>query len=189
MELKIETIFLDRDGVINKESKNYIKNWREFDFIPNSIEAIKKLTQNNLDIFVITNQSGIGRKYFFESELLNIHKNMTEILSKNNGKIKDIFYCPHIDEDNCTCRKPKPGMIYKARELYNLDISKSCMIGDSLRDIESAKAARCGLCILVKTGNGENTEKALIEKNICIDYIALNLFDAVNWLLSRLNKI
>ena len=104
------------------------------------------------------------------------------------GIIKDIFYCPHIPEENCKCRKPMPGMIHAASKKYNIDLESSYMIGDSVTDIECAKKAGCGMAILVLTGNGIKSEKILIEKNILPDHVAENLLKAAEWIISQQEK-
>ena len=175
--------FLDRDGVINHDSSDYIKSWSEFHFLPGSIEAVKRLTLNGFLVFLITNQSAVSRGMISQKGLEYIHSRMMEEIEKGGGHIKDIFYCPHLPEDNCTCRKPEPGLIYMAQKAYNLDISSAVMVGDSSKDIECAVNAGCGMAVLVKTGNGNKAEENLKEKNIRPNFIANDLYHAVNWII------
>ena len=182
--LPYSAVFLDRDGVINNDSEDYIKSWPEFKFIPGSIEAIRLLTVNGLNPIVITNQSLINRNMISIKELNYIHDMMKKEVEHKGGRIKDIFFCPHIPKDNCGCRKPKPGLIHQAKSKYNLKLESAVMIGDSAKDIECAKNAGCK-GVLVKTGNGKNAMPDLKDKHIHPDHIANNLFDAVLWLLSR----
>ena len=175
--------FLDRDGVINHDSPDYIKSWSEFHFLPGSIEAVKRLTLNGFLVFLITNQSAVSRGMISQKGLEYIHSRMMEEIEKGGGHIKDIFYCPHLPEDNCTCRKPEPGLIYMAQKAYNLDISSAVMVGDSSKDIECAVNAGCGMAVLVKTGNGNKAEENLKEKNIRPNFIANDLYHAVNWII------
>jgi D-glycero-D-manno-heptose 1,7-bisphosphate phosphatase len=179
----ITTLFIDRDGVINQDSPDYIKSCEEFFFIKGSTEAFKLLEQNNIDAFVITNQSVIGRNMVSPEGLDMIFSKMKTEIVRYGGKIKDIFFCPHTPEDGCQCRKPLPGMIFQARDKYAIDLKKSAMIGDSAKDIECAFNAGVRTKILVKTGNGEKALEKLKQKNIKPDYIALNLLDGVQWLL------
>ena len=181
-------VFLDRDGVINSDSDDYIKSWSEFKFIPGSIEAIRLLTVNGLNPIVITNQSIINRNKISNMELNYIHDMMKTEVESKGGRITDIFFCPHIPEDNCVCRKPKPGLIHQAKSKYNIHLNNSVMIGDSARDIECAKNAGCK-SILVTTGNGKKAMADLKDKLIHPDHIAKNLYDAVLWLLSRQNAV
>jgi D-glycero-D-manno-heptose 1,7-bisphosphate phosphatase len=178
-------VFIDRDGVINKDSPDYIKSWAEFDFLPGSIDAIKLLTLNEFVIIIITNQSVINRKMVSLDGLEHIHSMMKSAVKSGGGEIKDIFYCPHIPEDKCDCRKPKPKLIYNAQKTYNIDLANSIMVGDSVKDIMCAHSAGCGLSILVKTGNGVNTEKILTEKKIFPDRVAEDLLDAAKWIVTH----
>jgi D-glycero-D-manno-heptose 1,7-bisphosphate phosphatase len=145
----MRTIFLDRDGVINRDSPHYIKSWGEFEFFPRSLEALRLLKTNGFDVIVITNQSAVGRGLLTNDRLLSIHKRMVEAVESNGGKIKDVFFCPHIPKDNCECRKPKPGLIHQAEQKYKIDLDKSVMIGDKMSDIICGINAGCGRVILV----------------------------------------
>jgi D-glycero-D-manno-heptose 1,7-bisphosphate phosphatase len=178
-------VFLDRDGVINHDSPDYIKSWSEFEFLPGSLEALKQLTLNGLPVIIITNQSAIGRKMISRENLDVIHDMMNKTVQSSGGEIKDIFYCPHMPQDRCDCRKPKPGLIYRAKKRYRIDLETSIMVGDSAKDIECARNAGCGSAILVKTGNGIMAEKLLKEKMIHPDVIVRDLLQAVNWIVAR----
>ena len=178
-----KVVFLDRDGVINRDSPDYIKSWSEFEFLPGSLEAIQRLTAESFAIIVITNQSAIGRKLISKKQLENMHRLMVKNVRSHGGRIDDIFYCPHVPADDCTCRKPKPGMIHSAIHAYRLDAASSIMIGDSVRDIACARNAGCGRAILVRTGYGIEAEKRLTREGISADYIANDLYDAVRWII------
>jgi D-glycero-D-manno-heptose 1,7-bisphosphate phosphatase len=182
-----KVVFLDRDGVINRDSPDYIKSWSEFEFLPGSLAAIKLLTLNGFAVIVITNQSVINRKMVSGKALDHLHALMKKAVASGGGQIKDIFYCPHVPEDGCGCRKPNPGLIFKAKEKYRIHIAASVMVGDSAKDIECARNAGCGHAVLVKTGNGEDAEKILKEKSITPDFIARDLLEAVGWILARNN--
>lgn len=138
-------VFLDRDGVINKNpaQHDYVKNWKEFEFLPGAVEAIKLLNKNSYQIYVITNQGGISRGCMSEENVNEIHENMIEELKKYNARIDGIYYCPHKQGDNCECRKPKPGMLFRAASEHNFDLTKAIFIGDDERDIEAGNASRC----------------------------------------------
>jgi len=178
-------VFLDRDGVINRDSPHYIKNCKEFEFLPGSIEAIRRLHLAARPVIVITNQSAINRELTSQKEVKHIHAMMQETIRKRGGQILDIFFCPHHPEEACACRKPKPGLIHFAREKYQIALADAVMIGDSAKDVECARNAGCGRSILVRTGNGVQAESVLAEKGIFPDKVAGNLLDAVNWLLSE----
>ena len=179
-----KVVFLDRDGVINLDSSDYITSWSEFKFIPRSIEAIKALTFKGFNVIVITNQSVINRNMVSGKGLEHIHASMKNEVKSKGGLIKDIFFCPHIPEDNCDCRKPKPGLIFQAQKAYSIDLKDAVMVGDSAKDIECARNAGCGKAVLVKTGNGAKAEKTLSEKKIYPDYIAQDLYEAVQWIVN-----
>ena len=177
--------FLDRDGVINRDSADYIKHWSEFEFLPKSLEALKRLKENGFTTIVITNQSVINRKMVSREGLDQIHTLMKAGVQSSGGDIADIFFCPHTPEDRCECRKPKPGLIYQAKERYTIDLGTAVMVGDSAKDIECARNAGCRYALLVKTGNGIEAEKVLKEKGIHPDHVARDLFNAVQWIIAR----
>jgi D-glycero-D-manno-heptose 1,7-bisphosphate phosphatase len=180
-----KVVFLDRDGVINLDSPDYIKSWAEFEFLPGSLEAIKQLTLNGFDAIVITNQSVINRKMVAIEDLDYIHNMIKNTVKSRGGEIKDIFFCPHTPEDGCDCRKPNPGLIYKAQQIHRIDIANTAMVGDSAKDIECARNAGCRHAVLVKTGNGIIAEKVLAEKNIYPDHVARDLLRAANWIITQ----
>lgn len=161
-------VILDRDGVINVDSDEYIKSPEEWMPIPGSLEAIKKLNDANIIVTVATNQSGLGRGLFSEKTLHNIHQKFTDLLAKLNGHVDHIEYCPHLPQDHCECRKPKPGMYQKLIRDFSLKPQDVLVVGDSLRDLEAAQAVACD-AVLVKTGKGEKT---LAENKITVPVFA-----------------
>jgi D-glycero-D-manno-heptose 1,7-bisphosphate phosphatase len=138
-----DTLFLDRDGVINKKLEGkYVRNWEEFEFIPNVLSSISKLSNLFNRIIIITNQQGIRKGLMSENDLLFLHQKMLNEIEKAGGKINKIYFCPHLETDNCNCRKPKIGMIEKAiQDFPSINIKKSYLIGDSPSDIEAGKRA------------------------------------------------
>jgi len=180
-----KVVFIDRDGVINRDSADYIKSWSEFEFLTGSLEAIKLLAFNGFITIVITNQSVINRNMVTTEGLEYIHNMMKAGVQARGGEIKDIFFCPHIPEDRCDCRKPKPGLIYQARRKYRIDIENTVMVGDNVKDIECARNAGCRHAVLVQTGNGISAEKILKAKNILPDYVARDLLAAVKWIIDQ----
>jgi D-glycero-D-manno-heptose 1,7-bisphosphate phosphatase len=157
-------IILDRDGVINQDSVDFIKSPKEWIPIPGSLEAIAKLKEAGFTVIVATNQSGIGRHLFSLEHLHNIHQKMNNAIIEAGGTIDKIFFCPHLPEDNCLCRKPKPGLFDQIAKHYDIDYQKQKIyaIGDSLRDLEAAESAGA-YPILVETGNGKKTLANLPE--------------------------
>ena len=179
------TVFLDRDGVINRDSSEYIKRWADFSFLPRSIDAIARLTRGGLRIIVITNQSIIGRGWVPPSGLEDIHRRMTAAIADQGGRIDAIYFCPHHPDDGCECRKPEPGLILRARQDHGLELSRAVMIGDSAKDIACARRAGCGAAVLVKTGNYAEAQKALDNAHISPDVTADDLWAAADWVLAR----
>lgn len=146
-----KAVFLDRDGIINKKINNdYVRNWSQFEFLPEAVEALKFLCQNNFQIYIITNQRGISRGFMTEEDLNNIHQKMKQELKKHNVIIDKIYYCPH-EKGQCDCRKPKPGMLFKAANENYLDLPKTIFIGDNETDLQAGQAAGCKT-ILIKPG-------------------------------------
>lgn len=182
-----KAVFLDRDGVINKDSPAYIKSWSEFNFLPRSLAAIEQLTQNQFKIFVITNQSAVGRRMITLKTLNHIHTSMANEVVSSGGRIDDIFFCPHLPEDHCICRKPKPGLIHSAQTQHQIDLKRAYMVGDSAKDIECARRAGCGHALLVKTGNHEKASEILTSKGLAADFDANDLFEAVEWIIAHDN--
>ena len=147
-----KVIFLDRDGVINKQMPvhNYVAKWSEFEFLPGAVEALRLLRQDRYQIFIITNQRGIGRGMMTEDDLNIIHRRMLKELSDQGVAIAGIYHCPHTDADNCDCRKPKPGLLFKAAREHYLDLTKTVFVGDSESDIQTGEAAGCRTILLAK---------------------------------------
>jgi D-glycero-D-manno-heptose 1,7-bisphosphate phosphatase len=149
-------VILDRDGVINYDSDAYIKSVDEWRPLPGSLEAIARLSQAGFTVAVATNQSGVARGYYDLAELDAMHDKMQSLLGELGGKVDFIAYCPHGPDDDCDCRKPLPGMLHQIAEHLNVDLADVPVVGDSLRDLESALSV--GACpVLVRTGKGERT--------------------------------
>lgn len=147
-------IILDRDGVINYDSSEYIKTPEEWQPIPGSLDAISRLNKANYKVVVATNQSGIGRGLFSEETLQAIHSKMQAAVQKVGGHIDAIFYCPHHPQDQCSCRKPQPGLFYQIAKHYDCDLKGVLAIGDQERDVEAAVAVGCKP-ILIHTNNSK----------------------------------
>jgi D-glycero-D-manno-heptose 1,7-bisphosphate phosphatase len=151
-------IILDRDGVINYDSAEYIKTPEEWIPIPGSLEAIADLSRAGHDVVVASNQSGVGRGYYTLATLEKIHQKMQQAIKANGGHLSGIYFCPHTPADNCECRKPKPGLLLAIAKDYPSAFQhhEAILVGDSLRDIQAAHSVGCK-AVLVKTGNGEYT--------------------------------
>jgi histidinol-phosphate phosphatase family protein len=181
--LPLDTVFLDRDGVINVDSPHYVRHRDEFHFIPGSREAIARLTRAAIRVVIITNQSALHRGIMPLAELEAIHARLRAAVAQDGGCITDIRYCPHRPDKGCNCRKPQPGLILAAARRHAIDLSRSVMIGDSAKDILAGKAAGCGGTILVETGNGPSAARSLNARGTPPDHIAADLEQAVAWLL------
>ena len=150
--MPIKTIFLDRDGVINKEV-NYLHKIDDFEFIDGIFKTCLYFQNLGYKIIIITNQSGISRGYYTESDYQKLTQWMLEQFQYKNVNILDVFHCPHGPDSTCDCRKPKPGMLIEAKTTHNIDMEKSWMIGDKERDIRAANDAGIINTILVRSGH------------------------------------
>lgn len=146
-------VLLDRDGVINFDSDAYIKNPEEWSPIPGSLEAIAAFNNVGIDVCIITNQSGLGRKFFTQKTLDSMHDKMNNLLASVGGTILRIYFCPHLPSDHCNCRKPNTGMLDALENEFNISVRNVPFIGDSGKDLELAYRKNC-LPVLVKTGKG-----------------------------------
>ena len=155
-------ILLDRDGVINQDSKDYIKNAEEWAPIKGSLEAIGYWQRRGIEFAVCTNQSGLGRGLFSKDDLFDMHAKCNSILKSLGGKPLRFFFCPHTPENNCSCRKPKALLLELAIEALGSKPSNTVFVGDSPSDLKAAQAASVQF-VLVHTGNGESTYKELLE--------------------------
>jgi len=160
-QLGKKTIFLDRDGVINREVQ-YLYKIDDFEFIDGIFDACLYFQNLGYVIIIITNQSGIARKYYTESDYQTLTKWMLRQFENNGIEILNVFHCPHGPKSTCECRKPKPGMLLKAKTKHNIDMEKSWMIGDKERDIIAANSAGINHTILVRSGHSidESNSKA-----------------------------
>ena len=153
----MKLIILDRDGVINVDSGQYIKSPEEWKPIPGALEAIARLNQWGWRVVVATNQSGIGRGLFGMDTLTAINDRMVKSLAQAGGRLDGIFFCPHAADSTCDCRKPKPGMLLQIAERFNVELADVPCVGDGLRDLQAAAAAGAKP-YLVLTGKGEATQ-------------------------------
>ena len=150
--MPIKTIFLDRDGVINKEI-NYLHKIDDFEFIDGIFDACLHFMSLGYKIIIITNQSGISRGYYSLRDYQKVTKWMLDQFKYKNIKILDIFHCPHEPDSNCDCRKPKPGMFLEAEDKHSTDMKNSWLIGDKEIDVIAANAAGIENTILVRSGH------------------------------------
>jgi len=150
----MKLVILDRDGVINEDSDDYIKSASEWKAIPGSLEAIAQLCHSGYQVVIASNQSGLARKKFDIMALNEIHRKMANHLLQFGGSIDAIFFCPHGPRQGCECRKPKPGLLLKIAERLRISLNTVPVVGDKLSDIEAAKSAGARP-VLVRTGYGQ----------------------------------
>ncbi|HCA27018.1 MAG TPA: D-glycero-beta-D-manno-heptose-1,7-bisphosphate 7-phosphatase [Betaproteobacteria bacterium] len=178
----MKLVILDRDGVINYDSDQFIKSPEEWRPIPGSPEAVALLNQAGFRVALATNQSGIGRGLLDMATLNEIHDKMFKALSQAGGRIDAFFYCPHQADVQCDCRKPKSGMLEEIGRRFHTSLAAVPCVGDSLRDLQAA-AETGGQPLLVRTGKGRKTEAAggLPENTLIFEDLA----DAARYLVSR----
>ncbi len=169
----MKLVILDRDGVINHDSDQYIKSPAEWRPIPGSIEAIARLNQGGWRVAVATNQSGIGRGLFDMATLNAINDKMMEMVFRHGGRIDALFFCPHTAAEECSCRKPRTGMYEEIAARFHTELKGVPCIGDSLKDLQSAEAVGAQP-VLVLTGKGKQTqaEGSLPRKTLVFENLA-----------------
>lgn len=153
-------VILDRDGVVNRDSADFVKSAAQWRPLPRSLEAIGLLTRAGYSVCIASNQSGLGRGLFERAALYSMHRKLRRLAARFGGQIERIAVCPHRPEDDCDCRKPRPGLLRRLAEHYGGTLTGVPVVGDSLRDIDAAEAAGARP-VLVLTGNGERTRAAL----------------------------
>jgi D-glycero-D-manno-heptose 1,7-bisphosphate phosphatase len=175
-------VILDRDGVINQDSDNYIKSPEEWIPLPGSLQAIARLNNAGYKVAVATNQSGIARGLYDLATLEAMHEKFRRLLNAEGGQVDMMTFCPHGPGDICDCRKPKPGMYQQIAKQFNTGLSNVPVIGDSARDLEAAISVGA-LPILVRTGKGERTlaKEPAYADGLCF----ADLAEAVDYLLHK----
>lgn len=146
-----KAVFLDRDGVINKDRLDFVKSWEEFEFLPSAMEALAILAKTPYRIVVISNQSGIGRGLLSEATLQEIHARMIDQIESCGGRIDAVYYCPHSPDAGCRCRKPAPGLFLAAAQELGIDLTSSWAVGDRQRDVQAANRVGLSSILLDRT--------------------------------------
>ena len=160
--MPVSLVILDRDGVINHDSDDYIKSPDEWQPLPGSLEAIARLCRADYTVVVATNQAGVGRGLFSLEMLTRIHRKMASSIRDKGGRLDSVFFCPHSPADQCGCRKPKPGMLLEISDRLSIGRSGVPFVGDALRDLEAAAAAGA-MPVMVTTGRGRLTQEKLSQ--------------------------
>jgi len=152
-------IFLDRDGVVIENRDEYVRSWNDVIFLPGALEALRTARISPFRIVVVTNQSAVGRGIISLADAEEINSKFINKVASEGGRLDGLFMCPHSPAENCSCRKPRPGLLFNAAAKMNIDISQSYMIGDALSDLEAGQAAGVLQALLVRTGRGAIQEK------------------------------
>lgn len=178
-------IFLDRDGVLIENKSDYVRDWSQVKFLPNAIVALSLSAIKNYKVVIVTNQSAVGRGLITLETADEINKLIIDSICHHGGQIDGVYICPHKPDDGCSCRKPKPGLLFQAAQELSLDLRRSWMIGDAWSDVQAGQAAEVRNVILVKTGRG--TEQLLHPRP---DYVANyfvceDLSDAINTIVTK----
>ncbi len=185
-----KALFLDRDGTVNVET-GYPRDFSQIAIYPGSFEAIREARRAGFKVFIVTNQSGVGRGYLTEAELEKLHAGLAEALAAGGAPVDAIYYCPHHEQAGlgryrtaCECRKPAPGMALRAAREHDLDLSASYMVGDKIDDVKFGLAAGA-TPILVRTGYGRDSESKLAASGVAPAFVADGIGEAVAWILER----
>jgi D-glycero-D-manno-heptose 1,7-bisphosphate phosphatase len=160
----VQAIFLDRDGVINRNRDDYVRSWDQFEFLPGALAALRDLAALSRPIVVVTNQSAIGRGLVDEGTVQEIHRRMRDMVTEAGGRIDLVLYCPHRPDQGCECRKPRPELLHRAAREMDLDLEHSVFVGDSEGDVLAAVAAGCEP-ILLMTGLGRRHLPRIRERH------------------------
>jgi D-glycero-D-manno-heptose 1,7-bisphosphate phosphatase len=188
---KKPAVFLDRDGTLIADAV-YLKDPSQVKLFSQTAGALKALRKAGYYLFVVTNQSGVARGYFSEALVKKVHQRLQSLLKAKGAKIDAFFYCPHYPQGKvksfskkCDCRKPSPGMVKQALKRYAIDLKKSYVVGDKMDDLLLARNAKAAQGILVRTGNGRESERELKKMKLQNNVVVSNLAQAARWILSR----
>jgi D-glycero-D-manno-heptose 1,7-bisphosphate phosphatase len=177
-------IFLDRDGVLIENRHDYVREWSDVKIFPAAIHALARSAIKSYKIIIVTNQSAVGRGLISLDMANEINCRLVNLIHDNGGQVDGIFMCPHSPDDNCACRKPKPGLLLQAAKELSLDLQRSWMIGDAWSDMQAGQTAGVRKNILLKTGRGVEQLLKPRPKNITNLLILEDLVQAFDAILS-----
>lgn len=179
----MRVVFLDRDGVINRNFPgDYVKNKEEFEFLPGSLDGLKRLYEAGWQVVVISNQAGVGKGLMSKEALDEIDRRMFSEVEAAGGRINATYYCLHRHEESCGCRKPAPGLIIRASEDIGVDPRETIFVGDADRDVQAGRAAGCRT-VVVLSGSVSMSEARAFDP--APDFIAADLSDAAEWIIAE----
>ncbi|RMF44670.1 MAG: HAD family hydrolase [Anaerolineae bacterium] len=183
-------VFLDRDGTLNREV-NYLGDPEQLELLPGVPEGLRALREAGARLVVVTNQAGVARGYYSERDVHRVHAALREKLSAHGAEVDEVYYCPHHPtagrghyKKDCPNRKPSPGMLLQAQRDFNLDLTRSFIVGDKLSDLLAGHQVGCRT-VLVLTGYGEQTRASLDEHGFSPDFVARDLQEAAEWIVAN----
>jgi len=182
VRLELDAVFLDRDGVFNVDRPDCVRSWEEFELIPGSVAAAARLSRAGLPVYLVTNQSCVGRGWVARGDLDSMHERLAGLIAEAGGVLDGLYICPHAPGAGCACRKPAPGLLLAAIAEHDLAPGRCVFVGDSSTDLKAALSAAVP-SLLVRSGKGERTAAALPE-GVSPIHIAADLAAAADWLLS-----
>jgi D-glycero-D-manno-heptose 1,7-bisphosphate phosphatase len=180
-------VFLDRDGTLNEDA-GYLHDPARLVLFPGVADAVRRLNEAGIPVFLVTNQSGIGRGYYAAEDMEALHLELARLLAAAGAQLDDIYHCPHTPDAGCPCRKPAPGLLLQAAADHGLDLAASFMIGDKLSDLQAGERAGCRV-ILVLTGDGRRTQEDVRRMALSPDFVAEDLSEAASWILGQTGDV
>ncbi|MFC1674356.1 D-glycero-beta-D-manno-heptose 1,7-bisphosphate 7-phosphatase [Candidatus Omnitrophota bacterium] len=180
----MKAILLDRDGVINQYpgDTRYVTSWDEFVFLPGAKEAIAVLHKNNFKVIVVSNQAGVSKGLYTQEALDSITRKMSAAVESAGGTIDAVYYCTHRNEDHCPCRKPKPGLLITAAKEQAFDLAETFFVGDTIRDVKTARAAGCKSVLVL---SGKEKEENKKDWQVNPDLVFSDLYEAVKHIIKQ----
>lgn len=179
-------VFLDRDGVIIENVDTYVRSWSDVQILPGSLDALARLKSSPYKVVMVTNQSAVGRGIIQPSVAEEINKRLVRLIEDAGGRIDGVFMCPHAPQDECSCRKPKPGLLLQAASHLSIDLASSILVGDALTDIQAGQSAGIKTNILVRTGRGKNQSELPAARELDPFFVFDSLDDVIYKLLLRI---
>lgn len=181
MEAMNKAIFLDRDGVLIQNRANYVRSWEDVKIYRSTCQSLSLLAKLEYKIIILSNQSAVGRGLMSFQSMKDINERLISIFTKYGGRIDGVFVCPHAPEEKCNCRKPKPGLIFEAKNEFSLDLENSWLVGDALTDLQTGVNSGIKNLILVESGRGKKQFNAYKNELNHINFtIKKNLQDSIN---------
>ncbi len=174
-------VFLDRDGTVSEEI-GYMYDVSLYRIFPWTGEAIRMINQTGMHVILTTNQSGVERGYFSERMVHRVHKRLRDEIGRHGARLDAAYFCPHHPESGCTCRKPRPGMLFRGQKEFEVDLGNSYMVGDRYLDVQTGKAAGTQT-ILVMTGDGRSEREQFKDEELQPDLFAEDLVEAAELIL------